>query len=158
MSDSSGVTGNDADGLVSSLECEGKIKQQIVDFVRFKRLRKYGQAHEIFQQTLSKHVSLYPVVVEYADLLLEQGKYRTLDDFLDTQIERAQGLLEDVEIELLQIMRSLVRIHTKGALRSALRRATKTWDFLRRQNINILPGKLPCEILVSKIQSQVPQP
>lgn len=114
------------------VEVEEDIEQEIETFVRFKRLGQYAQAHELFQEVLIPNIAFFPVVAEYADLLLEEGRYGTLSKFLDIQIECMDTVFESDEVELLCIMRSLAQIHTKGALRAALDQASKTWVFLQR--------------------------
>lgn len=131
-----------------TMEVEEDIEQEIENFVRFKRRGEYSRAQEIFQQTLCRHLSLFPVIAEYADLLLEEGKYQILSEFLDIQIQYMESILEDEEVELLRIMRSLVRIHTQGSLRSALIQAKSTWDFLCRGNTKIPSGTLPGDVEV----------
>lgn len=131
-----------------TMEVEEDIEQEIENFVRFKRRGEYSQAQEIFQQTLCRHLSLFPVIAEYADLLLEEGKFQILSEFLDIQIQYMESILEAEEVELLRIMRSLVAIHTQGSLRSALIQAKNTWDFLCRGNTKLPPGTLPGDVEV----------
>ncbi|KAJ5973625.1 hypothetical protein N7481_010835 [Penicillium waksmanii] len=129
-----------------AMEVEEDIEQEIESFVRFKRRGEYLQAQELFQQTLSSHLTLFPVIAEYADLLLEQGKFRTLSEFLDIQIQYMESMLEEEEVELLCIMRSLVGIYTMGALRPALEQAEITWSFLCRRRFEVSPGTLPGDV------------
>lgn len=131
-----------------TMEVEEDIEQEIENFVRFKRRGEYLQAQELFQQSLSSHLALFPVIAEYADLLLEQGKFRTLSEFLDIQLQYMESMLEEQEVELLRIMRSLVGIYTIGALRPALEQARDTWNFLRRQRSKVPPGTLPSDVEV----------
>lgn len=131
-----------------SMEVEEDIEEEIETFVRFKRRGEYEQAHRVFQQCLSKHLSFFPVVAEYADLLWEQGKYQVLSGFLDIQLQYMETAFEEEEIELLRIMRCLVLIHTKGALRSALGQADRSWDFLYCRREMVPFGTLPSDVEV----------
>lgn len=151
MSESSEGLDNSPGVFSLSLEFEEDLEQEIEAFVRFKRLRRYDEAHEVFQKTLSAHVGFFPVAAEYADLLLEQGNYKMLSDFLDIQIEYMGTIFEEEEIELFRIMRSLVRIHTRGALRPALVQAAHTWNFLhnRRDKIPESQRGFPSDVQVS---------
>ncbi|GLI79203.1 hypothetical protein PoHVEF18_007531 [Penicillium ochrochloron] len=128
------------------MEVEEDIEQEIETFVRFKRRGQYERAEELFQQTLLAHLSFFPVIAEYADLLLLQEKYRILSQFLDIQIEYMEPVLEDDEVELLRIMRSLAQLYTKGSLRSALKQAGASWDFLYTRSTKIPFGTLPGDV------------
>ncbi|KAJ5151211.1 uncharacterized protein N7482_010463 [Penicillium canariense] len=136
------------EGALSSLtiEVEEDIEQEIESFVRFKRRGEYEKAEEIFKETLSGHLSLFPVIAEYADLLLVQEKYRILSEFLDIQIQYMEPVLGENEIELLRILRSLVHIHTRGSLRSALIQANRTWNFLHSRSTKLPLGALPGDV------------
>lgn len=134
--------------LSLAMEVEEDVEQEIENFVRFKRRGEYLQAQELFQQTLSSHLTLFPVIAEYADLLLEQGKFQTLSEFLDIQIQYMESMLEEAEMELLRIMRSFVEIHTMGALRPALEQARISWRFLCDRRSYLSPGALPSDVEV----------
>lgn len=150
MSESSEGQDNSPGVFSLSLDFEEDIEQEIEAFVRFKRLRDYDKAHEIFQRALSRHVGFFPVAAEYADLLLEEGRYKVLSEFLDIQIEYMETIFEDEELELFRVMRSLVRIHTRGALRPALVQARRTWNFLhnRRKSISNSQKHFPSDVQV----------
>lgn len=135
------------------MEVEEDIEQEIESFVRFKRRGEYEQAEEVFQETLSRHLSLFPVIAEYADFLLVQDKYRILSEFLDIQMQYMESVFEEEEMELMRIMKSLVTIHTKGLLRSALVQAKRTWDFLARRSASMPPDTLPGDVEVCTVYS-----
>lgn len=120
-----------------TMEVEEDIEQEIETFVRFKRRGEYRQAEKVFQETLSRHLSLFPVIGEYADFLLVQENYRILSEFLDIQFQYMESVLEEEEMELLRIMKSLVNIHTQGSLRPALVQAKHSWDFLSRRGASM---------------------
>lgn len=130
------------------MEIEEDLEQEIENFVRLKRLGQYKKAHEMFEEVLTRHIAFFPVVAEYADLLLEQGRYGVLSKFLDIQIECMESVFEEDEVELLRIMRSLALIHTKGALRAALARASKTWMFLQRTGTKLTLANFPSDVQV----------
>lgn len=138
------------------MEVEEDIEQEIENFVRFKRRGEYEKAEEVFQQTLAAHLSLFPVLAEYADLLLVQGKYRILSEFLEIQIQCMEPTLEEEELELLHIMKSLVQIHHHGFLRSALVQASRTWDFLHHRGKKLPIGTLPDDVEVGRIHFTSP--
>lgn len=136
-----------------TMEVEEDIEQEIETFVRFKRRGEYKQAEEVFQETLSRHLSLFPVIAEYADFLLVQEQYRILSEFLDIQMQYMESELEEGEMELLRIMKSLVNIYTKGLLRPALVQAKRTWDLLARRSTSMPPDTLPGDVEVCAIYS-----
>ncbi|CEJ61274.1 hypothetical protein PMG11_09811 [Penicillium brasilianum] len=146
LGSSSRFPGQEAAPLSVTMEVEEDIEQEIESFVRFKRRREYEKAEEIFKEMLSAHLSLFPVIAEYADLLLVQEKYRILSEFLDIQIQYMEPVLEEEEVELLQIMRSLVHIHTCGSLRPALIQADRTWTFLYQRSVKLTVGALPSDV------------
>jgi hypothetical protein len=148
LGNSSTFPGQEAALFSVTMEVEEDIEQEIESFVRFKRRREYEKAEEIFQETLSAHLSLFPVIAEYADLLLVQEKYRILSEFLDIQIQYMGPILEEEEVELLRIMKSLVHIHTCGSLRPALIQADRTWKFLYQRSIDLPFGVLPSDVKV----------
>lgn len=149
--DTSEIPSQEAAPFSFTMEVEEDIEQEIETFVRFKRRGEYEKAEEMFQQTLSEHLSLFPVIAEYADLLLVQGQYRILSEFLDIQIQYMEPVLEEEELELLRIMKSLVHIYTQGSLRPALIQASHTWNFLHRRSTNLPLGTLPGDVEVGVI-------
>jgi hypothetical protein len=113
-----------------SFEVEEDLEAEIEQFVALKRRCEYEAAHEAFNNTLLRHISFFPVIAEYADLLLEETKYRMLLEFVNIQLECLGDMLREEEAELLRIMRALARIHTYGALGPAREQAALTFKFL----------------------------
>jgi hypothetical protein len=142
------LPGQEAAPFSLTMEVEEDVELEIETFVRFKRRGEYERAEEIFQQTLSAHLSLFPVIAEYADLLLVQEKYRMLSEFLDIQIQYMEPVLEEEEVELLRIMRSLAHLYTEGSLRSALKQAKASWDYMYSRITTIPFGTLPGDVEV----------
>ncbi|KAF4215066.1 hypothetical protein CNMCM5878_008525 [Aspergillus fumigatiaffinis] len=71
------------------------------------------------------------VRAEYADMLLEQGRYRQASEILDKYTMSKSELLDSDEMQLLKIMKSLADMHSKGALRSALAEAEEAWQLIQ---------------------------
>jgi hypothetical protein len=148
------------DGELSlNFTAQSKILTDLDGFVRLSRSRKFKAAIGVFDINLEQHVDeAFLVVIEYADLLLEQGDYRTLSDFLTTRIAAWSTIGEknpepeepSAEIQLLMVMKSLADIFTKGALRSALVQALRCKNYLTREHSNHLkdPKHLPTNIQV----------
>ncbi len=149
----SDIPAQEAAPISLTMEVEEDIEQEIESFVRFKRRGEYEQAEEVFQETLSKHLSLFPVIAEYADFLLVQEKYRILSEFLDIQMQYMESVFKEEEMELLLIVKSFVNIYTKGLLRPALVQAKHTWGFLARRSMSMPPDTLPVDVEVCTIHS-----
>ncbi|KAN0091839.1 hypothetical protein V8E51_017686 [Hyaloscypha variabilis] len=110
-------------------------------FVRFSRQRNFEKALELFSNELEKYLDdAFPITIEYADLLFQQGNYGKLSDFLEERIiARGMSIINedlkvDEEYQLLKVMKSLANIFTKGALRPALVQARRCRDFLAREH------------------------
>lgn len=113
------------------LELEEDIEGEIHHFVKLSRLGDYAEAQRFFDQTLRKHDHLFPVLAEYADMLLEQGRCRQASEILEKYIKSMSGILDGDEMQLLKIMKSLADMHSKGALRSALVEAEEAWQLIQ---------------------------
>ncbi|KAJ0418457.1 hypothetical protein BJY00DRAFT_287803 [Aspergillus carlsbadensis] len=123
------------------LDLEEDIETEIHHFVKLARTGDYAAAHEFFHCTLQHHDHLFPVVAEYADMLLEQGCYGRAAVYLERQIDTRKGALAPDEMQLLRLMKSLAEIYCKGALRSALAEARRAWqhlDYTAKQSLAAL--------------------
>lgn len=116
--------------LPLELELEEDIEKEIHHFVQLTRMGHYTDAQKFFDNTLGKHDHLFPVVAEYADMLLEQGRYRHAAEFLNEHIRAKEEIFDPDEMQLLKIMKALAEIYSKGALRSALVEAKRAWSLL----------------------------
>jgi hypothetical protein len=117
--------------LPLELELEEDIEGEVHHFVKLSRFGDYAEAQRFFDQTLRKHDHLFPVRAEYADMLLEQGRYRQASEILDKYTMSMSELLDDDEMQLLNIMKSLADMHSKGALMSALAEAEEAWQLIQ---------------------------
>ncbi|KAF4152761.1 hypothetical protein CNMCM6069_001731 [Aspergillus lentulus] len=113
------------------LELEEDIEEEIHHFVKLSRLGDYAEAQKFFDQTLRKHDHLFPVLAEYADMLLEQGRCRHASEILEKYIRSRSETLDGDEIQLLKIMKSLADMHSKGALTLALVEAQRAWRLIQ---------------------------
>jgi hypothetical protein len=117
------------------------ILPDLEEFVKLSHNREFQKAHDLFREKLEAYVdkALF-VTIEFADLLLEQGNYGTLQLFLADRIEIWTKIEEDVAddpvpkeaAQLFRLMQSLVTIFRKGALRQALVQACRCKNFLSR--------------------------
>ncbi|KAL5337633.1 hypothetical protein BJX70DRAFT_399450 [Aspergillus crustosus] len=121
-------------GLIvhSELDLEEDLESELHEFVRLCRMGYYSDAETFFDNVLEKHLRLFPVIAEYADMLLEQGRYRQAVEFLSHHLSVSEDTLNPLETQLLILMRSFANIHLKGALRSALVEARCAWTRLQQ--------------------------
>jgi thioredoxin-like negative regulator of GroEL len=134
------------------LELEEDIEEEIHHFVKLSRLGDYAEAQKFFDQTLRKHDHLFPVRAEYADMLLEQGRYRQASEILEKYIMSMSEQLGSDEMLLLMTMKSLADIYSKGALRSALAWAQRAWRRIQRAGQES-SGKILNEVQASETGS-----
>ncbi|PLB53252.1 hypothetical protein P170DRAFT_324931, partial [Aspergillus steynii IBT 23096] len=116
--------------LPLELELEEDLESEIQHFAKLSRTRNYAKAHEFFNHALRRHIGFFPVVVEYADMLREQGCYRLLSEFLEERIGAMQDTLEEDEMQLLRLLKALADVYYRGTLRLALREARSAWRLL----------------------------
>ncbi|KAF7594588.1 hypothetical protein BBP40_008855 [Aspergillus hancockii] len=135
-------------------DVEEDMEKEIQHFVKLSRMRDYAKAHELFDHTLKHHVQFFPVVVEYCDMVLEQGWYRRLSEFLEERILTMIGILDREEVILLRLLKALSDIYCKGALRLALNEAKAAFRFLEQsdegQNENMVPNDTKAGYLHAK--------
>ncbi|KAL4781249.1 hypothetical protein BJX76DRAFT_360112 [Aspergillus varians] len=132
------------------LELEEDLEAEIHHFVKLSRMGNYTQAHEFYDHTLHKHDHIFPIIAEYADMLLEQGCYTRATEYLQWHIATKRHALEADELQLLRLMKSWAGIYSKGALRPALLEAKRAHDILRSNVIQMLadlPGDVQIHII-----------
>ena len=62
---------------------EDDLEVQLEEFSRLKRLGHFGAAREMFQRELAEHTAYsLPVLIEHADMLYDQGHYRSFSDLV----------------------------------------------------------------------------
>jgi hypothetical protein len=120
---------------------EEDIPAELEDFVRLSRLGMFKDAEELFEQTLKDHVNLFPVAAEYADFLLEQGRYGRLQEFV---LEFEGETWERDEVDLFVLLSAFSGIRISGQLTEAL-------SLARRWRTN--HSKSPEQFTEAEIQS-----
>ncbi|KAH7169513.1 hypothetical protein DER46DRAFT_462481, partial [Fusarium sp. MPI-SDFR-AT-0072] len=58
------------------------IPAELEDFIFLSRLGILEEAKGLFEQNLRPYISFFPVLAEYADMLLEEGLYADLSQLL----------------------------------------------------------------------------
>ena len=88
-------------------EIEEDVEAELEDFVRLSHTGQFKDAHELFDECLSKYDDWYPVAAEYADCLLREAEFEQLAAFC----ERVSTMFEDPkENALLEIMLMIGRL------------------------------------------------
>jgi hypothetical protein len=110
------------------------LSEEIEAFVRLNRFGQFKEGDEFFEGALKSHLDIFPVVAEYADFLLEQGRYGRLAQFLQERLEdglHIKGFAKD-EIRLLELMKVFAELRTTGGLKEALNQARHHWSMACR--------------------------
>ncbi|GKZ25860.1 hypothetical protein AbraIFM66951_006238 [Aspergillus brasiliensis] len=94
------------------------------------RLGHFRKGIRYFEERLAPHVDFFPVVAEYADLLLEQGNFGGLHQFISSRLIDPLVEYSNEEYVLLKAMKAFAEIYTRGALIPALNLAKDTLSYL----------------------------
>ncbi|KAL4934209.1 uncharacterized protein BDV17DRAFT_285935 [Aspergillus undulatus] len=76
-----------------AMEVSDDIDSLIDEFSRLKRLGDFSSAEQYFQSNLEPFLDTLPVAIEYADMLVEQGAYGRVHEFMSSQ--RIETLVRD---------------------------------------------------------------
>jgi hypothetical protein len=110
------VTNVNSEGNIPLLEMDFDIVEDIPaeleDFIFLSRLGLIKEAHELFEQNLKPYLGFFPVLAEFADMLLEEGVYAELSQLLMNP-STPTGFSED-EYQLLALMRALSEAYIEG--------------------------------------------
>ncbi|GMF87711.1 unnamed protein product [Aspergillus oryzae] len=101
---------------------------------RLNRLGRFKEGIILFNERLAPHLDFFPVVAEYADLLLEQANFRSLGELISQVLGSHAKDFEKDQVLLLKLLGSLAGIHSKGALLPALDTAKEVIKFLEDQD------------------------
>ncbi|RKK08306.1 hypothetical protein BFJ65_g16966 [Fusarium oxysporum f. sp. cepae] len=67
------------------------VEAELQDFIRLARLELFEAASEWFQKYLSRHQSMFPVLVEHLDMLLQARRYQDVVNILDIEMQEDPG-------------------------------------------------------------------
>ncbi|BAE61460.1 unnamed protein product [Aspergillus oryzae RIB40] len=98
------------------------------------RLGRFKEGIILFNERLAPHLDFFPVVAEYADLLLEQANFRSLGELISQVLGSHAKDFEKDQVLLLKLLGSLAGMHSKGALLPALDTAKEVIKFLEDQD------------------------
>ncbi|PKX89104.1 uncharacterized protein P174DRAFT_332901, partial [Aspergillus novofumigatus IBT 16806] len=116
--------------LSFAFELEEDLESEIQHFAKLSRTGNYAKAHDFFNHVLRKHIGFFPVAVEYADMLHEQGCYRQMSIFLEERLGTTRDEWGEDEMQLLRLMKAMADMYYRGMLGIALDEATRAWHFL----------------------------
>lgn len=125
------------------VDVEEDIPGELEAFIRLNRLGRFSEARAFFEETLRPHVDQFPVFIEYADLLLEQGSFSRLSEFLGSA---PKNLFTSEEIVLVDLFKALTDIYVDAAWQSGLDQAQLAWEFLHDQSLG--SDGLPSDVQV----------
>ncbi|RAQ52338.1 hypothetical protein AFGD_008719 [Aspergillus flavus] len=78
---------------------------------RLNRLGRFKEGITLFNERLSPHLDFFPVVAEYADLLLEQANFRSLGELISQVLGSHAEDFEKDQVLLLKLLGSLAGMH-----------------------------------------------
>lgn len=109
------------------LECdiEEDVEAELEDFVRLSHTGRFKDAHELYDECLSRYDTWYPVAAEYADCLLREGDFQQLIAFCQ---KAAPYFKDPKELMLLDLMRLVGSIGIGGLFfKDAMERLQYWW-------------------------------
>ena len=86
-------------------EIEEDVEAELEEFVRLNRTGRFTDAHQLYDECLSSHVSWYPIAAEYADCLLREGDLEQLAVFSQKAVTDFQDHQEGILFSLMQVIR-----------------------------------------------------
>ncbi|RYP05470.1 hypothetical protein DL765_009834 [Monosporascus sp. GIB2] len=106
-----------SDGDIGLLDMEFDIEEDIQaeleDFIFLSRLGLFREARELFKQNLEPHLGFFPVLAEFADMLLEEGAYAELSQLLMNPTKTG---FSESECQLLALMKALSEAYIEQKL------------------------------------------
>jgi hypothetical protein len=123
------------------MDVAGDIGVLLEEFSRLKRLGGFQAAAHYFDENLRDFADVLPVVIEYADMLVEQGAYQRLKDFLrqhnqvlqrSTKIvrlitdEERETLVYQASLQLIDVFASMHLTGNMDTTYDMVREVTKT--------------------------------
>jgi hypothetical protein len=94
-------------------DIEEDIEGELEHFVRLARFGLAKKARDYFQQTLSTHLSLFPVFAEYAEFLVSECGYDELLSILPTSQEDSD--FSDAEYHLVRLLKASIDTREQAA-------------------------------------------
>ncbi|EXJ92579.1 hypothetical protein A1O3_01131 [Capronia epimyces CBS 606.96] len=118
-------------------DIEEDIEGELEDFVRLVRLGLFKKAREHFYQTLEPHLDLFPILAEYAELLISESAYQDLLRLLPQSQEQCG--FSDSEWWLVRLLQACAQtyIHKVRSQPTGLYTAQAWYD---SQSLNDLQG------------------
>jgi hypothetical protein len=106
------------------------VESKLEEFSELKRLGQFHAAEQFYQDSLEPFSNFYPIAIEYADMLVEQGAHERLQQFMAAKKELLPSTEQDPEDNPLQggevnerfnlqLIAAYSAIHTHGRLKEA---------------------------------------
>jgi len=91
--------------LKMELDIVEDVPAELEEFILLVRLRRFKEARELYKQNLKPHEGFFPVLAEFADMLLEECCYTELSQLLSDLPSKA--MFSKDECLLLALMKAL---------------------------------------------------
>ncbi|KAJ5608960.1 hypothetical protein N7528_009527 [Penicillium herquei] len=123
--------------MTFDMEVQEDIPAELEAFVILARLELFQEAEDWFEKCLSRHRNMFPVLLEYADMLLQGGSYSKLVGILndiDSSSLIALGETSMIDaMDLLQFMKTFANLRLKGKSEGVMSCAIKCWERLKER-------------------------
>lgn len=116
------------------------LAEDIAELARLNRLGWFKKGVALFEDKLKNHLDSFPVVVEYADLLLQQGEYTKALSFTEhccVLHDHAEIYAPD-EYMVLRSMNAYASIFATGTLLPALEALRGMSEFMKKEKLDSL--------------------
>lgn len=118
------------------------LEHELGYLAQLNRMGHFKKGIRYFEKRLAPHVDFFPVVAEYADLLLEQGSLGDLHIFISSRLMDPHVSYLEEENILLKTIRAYAEIFTKGALIPALNMTREALNHLATRDHDSMGSSL----------------
>jgi tetratricopeptide (TPR) repeat protein len=126
------------------------LAEDVAELARLNRLGWFKQGVILYEEKLKNHLDCFPVVVEYADLLLQQGEYKKALSFTEyccALHDRTETYAPD-EYIVLKSMNAYAAIFATGTVDPAVEALKRMLEYLRREGVESLKATKVCLTMV----------
>lgn len=124
-----------------NIDVQIDITEDVAELSRLTRLGWFNQGVTLYEEKLKHHLDCFPVAVEYADLLLQQGEYKKAYSFTEDCCAFRYGTsfyYAPDEHMVLKSMNAYAAIFAKGTVDPAVKALREMSDYLKREEVESL--------------------
>ena len=140
---------NDVQGSKSNTtQVTEDLHANVLIFIRLTKAGHFVRAKAFYDETLADHQEKFPVIAEYADMLIDQGAFGDaesyLGEILNSHVSSKGSTLTSDERTAVELLYALARIHTKYDDQPALKlaRTALSKDRLSESPQSMSPSKV----------------